>query len=129
MFDEFVSLFTPLLLHRDQFWGMLFMLVFGHCLADFALQSPSMAQGKNSSNNPKEIWIPIMFGHCMIHAGIVFIITDKLFLALYELGAHFIIDDLKCRGRLSDGKFTFAKDQILHILDVGIIAVLFYVLY
>lgn len=128
MLNELILFFEPLILNFSDFLRLLFLLVFGHCLADFALQSPAMVNAKNSTKNPKEIWIPVMFGHCMIHAGVVFIITGKLWLAMYELAVHFIIDDLKCKGKLSDGKFMFAKDQILHILDVMIIAILFYVI-
>lgn len=128
MIDGLILFFEPLVLNLDHFWGLLFLLVFGHCLADYALQSPEMQHAKNSTKNPKEIWIPVLFAHSMIHAGIVYLITFKLGLAIYQLVVHFIIDDLKCRGKLTDGRFPFAKDQFLHILDVTVIAVLFYVM-
>ena len=98
MIDGLILFFEPLVLNLDHFWGLLFLLVFGHCLADYALQSPEMQHAKNSTKNPKEIWIPVLFAHPMIHAGIVYLITFKLGLAIYQLVVHFIIDDLKCRG-------------------------------
>lgn len=128
MLTELSLFFAPLLTNLSDFWGLLFLLIFGHFMADFVLQSQAMSKAKNSTTNPKEIWIPIMIGHCMIHAGIVYLITWKLWLAIYELVVHFIIDDLKCKGMLTDSKYAFAKDQVLHILDMVIIAVLFYVI-
>lgn len=128
MLNELFLFFEPLFLNIDGFWKLLFLLMFGHYLADYSLQTAAMQQAKNATKNPKEIWLPVMFGHCFIHAGFVFIITGKLWLALYELTVHFIVDDLKCRGKLDDGAFAFAKDQVLHIVDLVIIAVLFYVI-
>jgi hypothetical protein len=126
MFNELNLFSSPLFHSAWQFWELLFLLIFGHCLADFVLQSPTLSKAKNSTTNPKEIWIPAMLAHCIIHAGVVLIITGKLWLALYQLLVHFIIDDLKCRGKLANGKIAFAKDQVLHISDMVVIAILFF---
>ena len=128
MFNELNLFSVPLFFCKWEFWELLFLLIFGHCIADFVLQSRAMGKAKNSTTNPKEIWIPVMTIHCIIHAGMVFIITGKLWLALYQFAVHFIIDDFKCRGKLADGDNALAKDQILHLFDIFIIAVLFYVI-
>jgi hypothetical protein len=49
--------------------------------------------------------------HAAIHGGAVGWITGIWWLGLMEAVAHFIIDDLKCRARLS-----FNQDQGLHLL-------------
>lgn len=93
-----------------------FILLFGHCLADFALQNDFVAKSKNPRFNVREIWIPVMFAHCMIHAGVVFIITGMLGLGLLQLVCHFLIDMAKCLNVFGKTDRSFVIDQILHVL-------------
>ncbi len=90
---------------------MLFLLVAAHFLADFPLQGQFMADAKNHTNkNPQDIWKIMLFGHGMIHAGFVLIITGYWVFAVYELIAHMYIDYRKCSMRI-----TFMADQKMHL--------------
>jgi len=96
---------------------MLFLLIFGHALADYPLQSRFMAIGKNPYNkvsNPSpnaRKWYHKMIAHCFIHGGIVMLITGSLGLGILEFVMHWIIDILKCKKAI-----TSDVDQSLHIL-------------
>jgi Protein of unknown function (DUF3307) len=97
----------------------LFLLIAGHALADYPLQGDFLARGKNFRNPiPGVPWYQCMLAHCMIHAGVVYLITHSLVIGLAEFGLHFMIDYAKCDGRL-----TFNQDQGLHIVCKGIWAV------
>ena len=122
MIDGLILFFEPLVLNLDHFWGLLFLLVFGHCLADYALQSPEMQHAKNSTKNPKEIWIPVLFAHSMIHAGIVFAITGYFSLAILQIVTHFIIDYAKAVQKTYSARASFLIDQFLHVAVLGITA-------
>lgn len=96
---------------------LLFALVIGHVLADYPLQGEYLALNKNRhyrpSNGviqPKGLWIHCLGAHCLIHAGIVWLITGRVFLGVIEFVLHFIIDAMK-----SEKKTTFHSDQVLHI--------------
>lgn len=106
-------------------WGdgfiVFFALAIGHAFADFAWQSQFMATNKNRHLVPKDtdtgkassMWIHVLSGHCLVHAGVVWIVLGSLKLvwlvALIEFIAHWIIDFVKC-----DGKTSFNQDQGLH---------------
>lgn len=110
----------------DLFFATFFVLLFGHCLADFALQNDYTAKAKNPLLNSRYIWIPVMFAHCMIHAGIVYLVTGMLSLALFQLVTHFAIDWLKCEHRLGKGDKAFLKDQLLHVVVILITTIVYY---
>lgn len=98
------------------------MLIFGHALADFGLQSKYISDGKDRAN-PIEgsPWYIVMSAHAVMHAGFVFLFTGSLGLGIAELVVHFIIDDRKCQK-----DFGYATDQALHILcKVLWVAILF----
>jgi hypothetical protein len=106
---------------------MLAMLVIGHALCDFPLQSAWMAQAKSHRHQPiagEIIWPGVLGAHCALHAGAVWLITGSAALAAAEFVAHFVIDYTKCDGRLS-----FNQDLALHIgckaLWVAVAAVAF----
>lgn len=83
---------------------LLFKLLIGHALADFALQSDAMAKGKNFNIKPDvppgqkytPCWPYWMTSHALIHAGVVWIATGDIHFAITEFIAHFILDWLKC---------------------------------
>ncbi len=90
---------------------LLSLLLFGHLLADYPLQGLWMSQVKNRHNPvPGVPWHQGVLTHCGIHAGFVGLISGSLILALLELVAHAVIDDLKCAKRIG-----YTTDQMLHI--------------
>lgn len=100
-----------------QFLETLFMLLVGHALADFVLQPEAMGHGKNRNSaihdNEQSLfphWSYWMTGHSLIHGGIVFLITGNVLLGLIETLSHWIVDFLKCEGRL-----TLHQDQAIHV--------------
>lgn len=87
------------------------LLLVGHALADYPLQGDFLARAKNRTMPlPGIPWWQALGAHVTIHAGFVGVITGSLWLALAEALSHFLIDDAKCRGRL-----TFNQDQALHV--------------
>ena len=95
------------------FLEKLIPLILGHFVADFAIQTDTVAINKCPNNNSKINinWAWWMSGHVSLHGLIVFFITGNAFLALAESTIHFYIDYLKCIG-----KFNLLIDQLLHIL-------------
>ena len=80
------------------FLEKLLPLVLGHFVADFALQTDTVAINKCPNNN-SEIninWSWWMTGHVSLHGLIVFFITGNSYLAFAEAIIHFYIDYLKC---------------------------------
>ncbi len=101
-----------------EFFTLFFLLIAGHALADFVLQSDVMAAAKSRHGAihkrkskhfpPWQYWLG---AHTLIHGGIVLLITESLLLGLIETCLHTVIDFLKCEGKLS-----FHQDQALHLL-------------
>ena len=86
---------------------ILFSLLIGHALADFALQSGEMARGKSRHYRPENvppgqvvmtIWPYWLTSHALIHAGIVWGLTERADLAVAELILHWAIDFAKCEN-------------------------------
>lgn len=87
-------------------------LLVGHALADYPLQGDFLARAKNrTAPIPGVPWWQALGAHALIHAGAVGFITGLWWLGAIELVAHGVIDDAKCKGRLS-----FNQDQALHAL-------------
>lgn len=103
----------------NSFVVTLFVLCFGHFLADFSLQNDYMARTKNHTLIESDAtWLPVMIAHCMIHAGVVFVITGRFWMAYVMLLTHFLIDVSKCAGYLGYGARGFMVDQGLHLLVI-----------
>ena len=110
-----------------EFFTLFFLLIAGHALADFVLQSDVMAMGKNrhsdihvgkGKNFPS--WQYWLGAHTLIHGGVVCLVTQSLALGVLETLLHSIIDFLKCEGKL-----TFHQDQLLHLIcKIGYCALL-----
>lgn len=95
-------------------------LIMGHALADFGLQSEAMAKGKNF-NRPVDlskippgqtvqtVWPYWMASHCLIHGGVVALLTGSWELGLAEFGFHWVIDCAKCGNTTG-----IHMDQFLH---------------
>jgi hypothetical protein len=101
-------------------WLMLFKLLCGHALADFALQTDAMAKGKNRNLKPDYMpkgqkltpcWPYWLSAHALIHAGTVYVITGVVWAAIFELVSHWLIDFAKCEN-LTDPH----KDQFCHCI-------------
>lgn len=97
-----------------------FLLLIGHAIADFALQTDIMAKLKNRHNKPDFIpngqkyvpcWGYWLSAHGLIHAGMVYVVTQNIWLAIIEFIAHCIIDFIKCENKINPH-----IDQLLHIL-------------
>jgi len=109
-----------------------FYLLIGHAIADFALQSPWVAKGKNRHAGPppgynekahgplQPVWIPTMLAHGLIHAGAVAIITNNPALAFVQFVTHTLIDLLKC-----ERVYNVWVDQLLHLWVLAVTAVFF----
>lgn len=82
-----------------------------HALCDYPLQGDFLSKAKNrTSPIPGVPWYQALGAHAVIHAGAVTFVTGSVWLGLAEFVAHFVIDDAKCRGRIS-----FNVDQAAHI--------------
>lgn len=98
----------------------LFYLIAGHALADFALQSDTMAKGKNRhrfdpsvvppGQKPQVAWPYWMAAHSLIHGLAVAVITGVWWLGLAESILHFGIDVMKCENLTG-----IHTDQALHV--------------
>jgi hypothetical protein len=100
---------------------LLFALIIGHALGDFALQTEYVALRKNRHFTPasprpeseqrQAVWVHCLTAHALIHAGLVWAISGALLAGLAELVLHWGIDFLKCDQRL-----TYTQDQLTHLL-------------
>ena len=107
-----------------------FQLLIGHALADYALQPPNVALGKNRQAGPPPgydpfahgkiltIWPMVMAAHSLVHAGAVLIITGSTALALVQFVSHFLIDTFKCERR-----YNVFVDQFLHLAVLAATAI------
>lgn len=97
-------------------------LMMVHYLCDFSLQNDFVAKFKSyivdGKYNP--IWYHCLTAHCAIHALGVYVLTKSVYLSLFMFFTHFLIDHLKCKG-----KITFNGDQLLHVLVITVISFIF----
>lgn len=96
-----------------KFAKTLFLLLAGHALCDYPLQSEFLSKGKNHRTSPYLAWMPAywcLFAHAMIHGGTVLLITDSLPLGIAEAVLHAGTDYAKC-----DGRINMDEDQAMHI--------------
>lgn len=92
---------------------MLVYTIAAHFLLDYALQGDWMSKAKNPTLDlvpGEKIWPMALFGHALIHATAVQIISGSWFLFLLELIIHWATDYAKCKGR-----FGYNTDQYIHI--------------
>lgn len=91
---------------------LLFIAFGAHALADFPLQGDFLSKGKNPVNGIADVpWWVCMAAHALIHGLFVTLVFGKLSLGVAEFVIHFVIDYVKCYGKL-----TFVSDQVLHLV-------------
>lgn len=86
---------------------ILIYLFAAHWICDYPLQGEYLAKGKQSG----EMRFYHLAAHSGIHAGAVALITGSASLAVAEFIAHFCIDEMKTRGKIS-----YSADQSLHLI-------------
>ncbi|MDA1371873.1 MAG: DUF3307 domain-containing protein [Proteobacteria bacterium] len=96
---------------------ILFLLLFGHAMADFVLQPEAMGYGKNRNDKIHDmehslfpVWWYWLTAHSLVHGGVVYLITNSLLLGIVETVIHWITDFSKCEGWI-----TMHQDQAIHI--------------
>jgi len=105
---------------------LLFLLICGHALCDYPLQSDFMAKEKNPWNpidmnrvppgqKPQIFWYWVLSSHALIHGGCVALITGSLGFGIAETVCHWIIDIVKCAGwtNIDDDQFMHVCCKIL----------------
>ena|SRR5690606_8192669 len=116
----------------ETIFTLLFLLIAGHAVADFALQTEWIALHKNRHNkdNPslgpkgqvERIWFWVLSAHSFHHGLMVFLITQRIWLGVLETVVHWITDYGK-----SENWYGFHVDQVLHIAaKVVWVALLFF---
>lgn len=114
--------------------ALTFLLILGHFVADYPLQSDFIAKGKNRfrpvdpasippGQKPMLVWPWVLTAHAGTHAAAVYLVTGSAALAAAELVCHWVIDYGKCANR-----YGIHFDQGAHIackLAWAIIAVSF----
>ena len=101
----------------EYYLEIMFLFLAAHAIADFALQHEAMGAGKNRHNPIHQkagklfpAWYYWLTSHALIHGGAVYLVTGSVVFALVETALHWIIDFIKCEGRIN-----FHQDQALHI--------------
>lgn len=91
---------------------MLIALIGAHFFFDYAGQGDFMAKAKNRrAPIPGVPWWSVLTAHACIHGAAVALITGLPMLFIFESVAHWLTDDLKCRGWIG-----FNTDQAIHIV-------------
>lgn len=115
----------------EQLFTLTFLLICGHALGDFAIQTTWVATNKNrhvrDNLSPEDrgrfqvIWPWLLTAHSLHHGLIVFLITQKIELAVAETAVHWVIDFGK-----TENWYGFHLDQILHVVTKFVWVALLY---
>ena len=89
---------------------LLLMLVMGHFLGDFGLQSDRMAREKCPGQGVTLGWGWWICSHAAIHGFLVGALSGNGWLGACEWLLHMLIDHSKCQKR-----WNLATDQALHL--------------
>ena len=98
------------------------LLLGGHFLADYVLQTDTIATGKNKNIDPSKFgvdWWYWLTAHSVTHGAFVYMITGSVWLGLAETALHWLIDYGKCQKW-----YGLHVDQTLHIICKGLWAVI-----
>lgn len=80
---------------------LVFMLFASHAVCDYGLQTRYIAMNKDKHQ--------VLFAHSMMHALGVYLVTQYIEIALFELVAHYMTDKLKVKGLTTE-----LQDQYIH---------------
>lgn len=86
------------------------LLVMGHFVGDFALQSDRMAVEKCRGKDQTMAWQWWLTAHAAIHGFLVAVLSGVVWLGMLEWFLHALIDLGKCRHR-----YGLGVDQGLHL--------------
>jgi hypothetical protein len=96
---------------------VLFWLVIGHFVMDFALQGNTIANQKSPLPGARDEalakavpWPYWMTAHALMHGGTVTLVTGSLLLGVFETGVHWVTDLAKCHR-----KIDIHTDQAIHV--------------
>lgn len=100
---------------------LIFLLLCGHAVGDFALQNEFIAANKSrlarerftpeQRQSMETIWPWLLSAHAMHHGLIVYFITQNFWICFLETVAHTMIDFGK-----GERWYSFHTDQYLHVL-------------
>jgi hypothetical protein len=91
--------------------SLLCKFIIAHTFADFVFQHDRMAYGKSRHNKSDVHWFHWLTSHSIINGAMIYILIGYWYIALLEVGLHWIIDLLKCE------KITNVEyDQLLHLI-------------
>jgi len=102
---------------------LLLLLVLGHLVCDYVLQTDTIAVGKSSLVGHAHLGVPWwywMAAHAATHSLYVYALTNSALACVFEFLCHFVIDHLKCCKY-----FNLHVDQLLHVLCKLLIVLLF----
>ncbi len=116
----------------ETIFTLFFLLVAGHAIGDFAIQTDWVAYNKSRHTKDnhelelrgkmEKVWLWVLSAHSLHHGLIVFLITQRIWLGVAETVVHWITDFGK-----SENWYGFHVDQALHIAaKVAWIALLYY---
>ena len=102
------------------YWHLLYWLLIGHAVADYALQIPFKSPRRNPETYPDSIYGPWWWGmlaHSAINGAFVSLLTGNIAYGMVETVLHFLLDWAKCLG-----KINAVEDQAGHILSKVLVA-------
>ena len=97
--------------------SILLLLLAGHFVGDFVLQTSPMSSGKNRNNSRERFddsfpqWYYWLSAHASTHGLIVYLVTGSIIFLMCEFLSHWLIDFMKC-----DKLISLHQDQLLHLL-------------
>ena len=98
--------------------ALFFKLLIGHVLADFVLQTDTMARAKDRHGEFAQTvsdsfppWYYWLGAHALVHGGAVYVVTGSAVFGAIETILHAAIDIAKCERWIG-----FHQDQALHVL-------------
>lgn len=97
-----------------QYFMLFSILIAGHFVCDYTLQTDAIARGKNRNDNPALFGVPWYYwlaGHSSTHALMVGIFTHNVYAGVFEFVMHSLIDFGKC-----EKKYGIHVDQALHTI-------------
>lgn len=104
---------------------ILFWLIVAHFVADFPLQSPAIAVGKNHRIERAHLGVPWYYwltAHAATHAGAVAVVTGSVAFGCVEFVVHWLIDHAKCRGwtNIHADQWLHVACKVAYVIAIGV---------